>query len=119
MSIGAIKHEGDLKRWLRRELQTPDILPPTPSSLLHLAQGGDRKVDFGTTTLKFSASKFPGEKSVAHGLGTIPAVVVATPANNVVTVSTFGYTETSFTLWGGNWFEALTGEVTVHWIAIG
>lgn len=84
-----------------------------------LVSAGSHKVDFGTAKLKFTASKFPASIEVAHGLGTTPLVVIATSENNVVTLSTAGYTATKFTLWGGNWFEALTGELPVHWIAIG
>jgi hypothetical protein len=90
------------------------------SGFLQLAAEAKRKISFGTTKLKFVASKIPeGPKAVTHGLGTTPLIVVATSTNNVVTVSASGYNATQFSLWGGNWFEPLTGEVSVQWLAIG
>lgn len=91
------------------------------SEFLQLASLAKRKVNFGTAKLKFEASKFPGLKEITHGLGVTPLAVIATSENNVVTLSTQGYTSTKFDLWGGNWFEPLNGElpVPVHWVAIG
>lgn len=85
-----------------------------------LATPAARKINFGTAKLKFTASKFPeGPIAVTHGLGTTPVSVVATSENNVVTISTSGYGATTFSLWGGNWFEPINGELPVHWVAIG
>lgn len=40
MSIGEIKHEGDLKRWMQRQLQTPGLIPQTPQTGVALIKEG-------------------------------------------------------------------------------
>jgi len=79
-----------------------------------------RAITAGFATLKFVASKIPeGPKKINHGLGRVPIAVVANSENNVCTISTSSYTTTQFSLWGGNWFEPISGELNVHWIAFG
>lgn len=89
------------------------------SGFLQLATEAKRKVNFGTTTVSFTASKFSAEKAVAHGLGTTPLTVIANSEFGEIIVGSRNYTGTNFTLVASNWLEPLTASRTIHWVAIG
>jgi hypothetical protein len=68
MSLGALRDEADLKRWLEQQLQTPGVLPVPPALF--------KNVKFGVVT-----STFPGGSNastpveVTHNLGDVPTGV--------------------------------------------
>jgi hypothetical protein len=80
-----------------------------------------RTINFGTTTLTWTASKTPATKEIEHGLGVVPKIVIPVinlTGNASAFVNGGNYTTTKFTL-GGFAPEAITFTATIAWIAIG
>jgi len=40
MALGGLKTEGDLKRWLEQQLETPGVLPQAPKPAISLTKSG-------------------------------------------------------------------------------
>lgn len=115
MSIGQIKHEGDLRRWMQRELATPGIMPPSTDPVIVSGSG---------TWVWPGANKFSNKLVVTHGLGTIPQRIVITPTGvggAALTYSAFSKTSATFECWAGDWFETPVAgqQFTFDWVAIG
>ena len=93
------------------------------STFLKLAALGDRRLDFGTVTMPFGGTASAGPIDIAHGLGAIPAAVVALP----IAAAVFGIaqaiwdqaasTAATFRLRAAA--NAFLGNLPFAWIAIG
>lgn len=103
----------------RFPIQAGDVAGSAKELFLNLATSGTFKVDFGVTKVKFSASKFSPNFSVAHDLGTASIFPVAISNNAAVNVALVSATSTEITFAASNWFGAETTEPSVFWIAIG
>lgn len=86
---------------------------------------GDLQLElrFGVVTLAYAAANTSNTVTVTHGLGRVPAAVVATslgaPAfGNITNANIVGSTSTTFNI-NGETQAAFTGNVTLYWIAIG
>ena len=113
-------------------LQSPtsqrNILPAMQmviDRLFENSEGRQRRVDFGASSIVFSAAASSATVTIPHRLGVVPIMVVATAGdlqNNVfgpvLAVGTF--TELSFQLRGRD-TDATARSITipVYWLAIG
>jgi hypothetical protein len=93
-------------------------------AFLGLAVLGDRKLAFGTSALTFSGGTTSSLKTVTHGLGTAPAVVIpitfaAGAFGSLVTFNIAAKEETTFSVNGETKSATGPGNVTFDWIAIG
>lgn len=93
----------------------------TPLSQLGM-NGTARKINVGQTTITFTASAQSANPApdVAHGLGVVPQIVIATAVDLAVFVFTQSgtLTSTNFRLIGVS-DTAITGTATVNWVAVG
>jgi hypothetical protein len=92
------------------------------SSFLQLIASAKVKINFGIGKLTFAASRFSSLPNIAHGLGVVPKVVIATALEGtfekIPIMDTFGWSATEFFA-AGEMFTAFTGTREFCWIAIG
>lgn len=96
---------------------------PPAGTLLELAvTGTGRKIAFGTVSVAFAASPSSSTATITHGLGTTPAVVLATMRGLGPGVAVYPVTgsvgATTFQV-QGEATAAITATVTIDWLAIG
>ena len=86
-----------------------------------LAEGGSRKINFGTATLNFVASEI-ATTEISHGLGVTPLVVIAnmTSGRSDVFCSVNPISATKAGVTGRQMNSvAITATPTFYWLAIG
>jgi hypothetical protein len=97
-------------------------LPNTPlmQTFIQLASGASRKIAFGTTSLTWTAAAQSAVRTVTHGLGVTPLVVLLTFKTSGVVITPHHQNETTTTFDAfGNATAAITATVNLDWLAIG
>lgn len=121
MSIGGWSEE-QLARFIedRADTRIPGLLA---TALVRAAAGTPLAVTAGTQVLTWAASTDSDTPSVTHGLGKVPALVVATCQNapafgQVFAANASSLGATAFNI-NGRVPVAYTGTISVGWVALG
>jgi hypothetical protein len=93
MSLGNLKNEADLKRFLEQQARTPGVLPPTSLPFKGLR--------FGVAAVEWGGASADSEPlEVEHGMNVAPTAVLFGAAfqNIIPAASPEDFTDTDFTL---------------------
>jgi hypothetical protein len=113
MSIGNLRDEADLKRWLENQLQTPGVAPKAPLPF--------QNIRFGSDSLDFEEGTLSEPTTITHGLGKVPLSVVATALQapgpeEIPNCNAFNWTDQTFDV-NGETFSPIDGSVSFSWMA--
>lgn len=122
MSLGRLRTEGDLARFMERKLEEPGLVNVgNLAGVLDVADLGG--LGYGQGTLTFTASN-TATVTIAHPFDGEPAMIGLCPDNGaigqLVNLSAGNLTDTDFDVTGRTIDGSTpTGSVTVYWIGVG
>lgn len=125
MSAFTSEQLSELANLTRRETSKLDTLirqlQGTTDYLTLADSGAARKVDFGSSSVVFTASQTSAATTVNHDLGVTPVSVIAatTGAAHIHVSVAGGPTSVSFSVSGYSIPGVTTGTAFFYWIAIG
>lgn len=114
MSIGALKTEADLKRFIEQQVRIPGVVPIPALPFKNLK--------FGPATLTFAGETLSATTEVKHGLNAVPAAIVAIShtapsGTKIPRCNAYSEDDDSFLI-NGSLAEAHTGAIAIFWIAV-
>jgi hypothetical protein len=101
----------------------PTLIQQIQAGALFLGAPGaaQRKVDFGASSVTFTAAQLSNVPVIPHSLGVVPVAVVAVESTTATgsLFMTRTYTKTQFSIQGACPFAPFTGNAGFTWVAVG